>query len=1225
MRDNSKKFKVNLNLTNMKISSDKVLCKAGDSITLMINILEGDIPKDITNKSIDLISIATFNNGKEVKLEHKYSEGGIRIVDAAKGIVEIDTKPSFTQDSCMVMGEVVVYDENETVITNSFVSSIQPSNTRTIVKTAQDEVATLQLLSKTITNYNGELDGFKETMSGFETKMTTIESDVITLNDDIQAHEGVRVMNEDERVLAETNRTTMEVRRIEDETVRTTNEITRETTEEDRIFNENNRILAENIRTQREQIRDVAENIRQQTFEANETVRSQNEKKRIESDKTRDEKVVNWESSENARKFSETLRVRDESARVIAESQRNDGENIRNTQEENRQSTYNAFNNAEIIRVANEETRVANESGRVSSENTRIANENTRINAESSRQGVFEESQLARQTAYTESENARNTIFENNQIGMNSQYIKKEEGRGDKYVAAELSRRINYEESETHRDTQYTRAENSREGLYTSAETRRDTLYQNAEDERNRLFNIEENKRKADEVIRVGSESSRVTAENNRVVAENKRQEDYIVAETSRNTSYNSSEVERNRIFGIEEDKRKANESTRISGEDIRKSAETSRVSAETSRVGAETTRVNQENTRKSQETSRVNAESGRTTAETSRVEAEELRVQAEQGREARLQAVETKSTNNATSIAEMTKQLEGSLIDQNGVTQPNLDQRLDEDYAIIMDRFNKASLLPYEAEFISASNSYKGITKDNVVKGRTLQNLISFKFPTNWSISSNKLTVYKNIGKVNMLKPNTTYSYVILNVPNNVRRIYLGYTDGLTYYIPWTSFTSNCITFTTGNAILTNDLIPHLECSSECTIEQFSQTSLIILEGDYTNKPIPPYFEGIKSVNEEGENLVEVSCGKNLFNVQHFIDTTTSFNSLNQVVNEENRRCLSLQQANGVNSSSLKAVSINFKPNTQYTIQLQAKNGKLGAWNSGLVIVYNDNTVGSLVQSHSASGFVPISVTTVANKTVRYIGYQVTNSNYYSFIDLDTIMVKEGTTPTPYEPYQEHRLPLKMKNLRGIGNVCDTSDGVRRIGKVVLDGSETVNNWGKILNEKYMVFAIYNNEIKKSNNIVSDKYIYKYYDIATDKGEYITYNSGSNNGLFFVILTSKLTTQDINGFKSWLQANPTTVYYELATPTTEEGNTEELRTYDGVTNIFSEGSLIEPTISCKVPSNVQQAFMDLRSENQTLNNEVSTLQATTEDNNITNIETNLDQDVRLTMLELGL
>ena len=39
------------------------------------------------------------------------------------------------------------------------------------------------------------------------------------------------------------------------------------------------------------------------------------------------------------------------------------------------------------------------------------------------------------------------------------------------------------------------------------------------------------------------------------------------------------------------------------------------------------------------------------------------------------------------------------------------------------------------------------------------------------------------------------------------------------------------------------------------------------------------------------------------------------------------------------------------------------------------------------------------------------------------------------------------------------------------------------------------------------------------------------------NNLIIFSIQKSRLSTQDKNGFKQWLQQNPTTVVYELAEP----------------------------------------------------------------------------------------
>ncbi|HAK42769.1 MAG TPA: hypothetical protein DCM59_08820 [Clostridium sp.] len=120
-------------------------------------------------------------------------------------------------------------------------------------------------------------------------------------------------------------------------------------------------------------------------------------------------------------------------------------------------------------------------------------------------------------------------------------------------------------------------------------------------------------------------------------------------------------------------------------------------------------------------------------------------------------------------------------------------------------------------------------------------------------------------------------------------------------------------------------------------------------------------------------------------------------------------------------------------------------------------------------------------------------------------------------------------------------------------------------------------------------------------------------------------ISKSKLATKDINGFKAWLQANPVTVHYELATPVeTPINDLVPVRTYDGVTNIFTEGSLIEPIIKGEIPSNIPAKIQTLSMENKTLQVENIKFRNTLEDNNLTNIETSVNQESKITMMELG-
>ena len=79
------------------------------------------------------------------------------------------------------------------------------------------------------------------------------------------------------------------------------------------------------------------------------------------------------------------------------------------------------------------------------------------------------------------------------------------------------------------------------------------------------------------------------------------------------------------------------------------------------------------------------------------------------------------------------------------------------------------------------------------------------------------------------------------------------------------------------------------------------------------------------------------------------------------------------------------------------------------------------------------------------------------------------------------------------------------------------------------------------------SNNINSDRFAYG--SIYSSDYEGIQ-GSSANSNVIIRILKSKLTTQDVAGFKTWLAANPVTVIYQLATPITHKGTSQSLIAY---------------------------------------------------------------------------
>ena len=131
---------------------------------------------------------------------------------------------------------------------------------------------------------------------------------------------------------------------------------------------------------------------------------------------------------------------------------------------------------------------------------------------------------------------------------------------------------------------------------------------------------------------------------------------------------------------------------------------------------------------------------------------------------------------------------------------------------------------------------------------------------------------------------------------------------------------------------------------------------------------------------------------------------------------------------------------------------------------------------------------------------------------------------------------------------------------------------------------------------------------------------------------IFINIAKSKLTTQDVEGVKNWLQTNNTTLIYELAEPIVINHNKNlNLKTYEGTTYISSENTL-KANISCKVPSNVQAVLQDTRARNRELENELetTTLKLKEADNILKEmdtdlIKTNWEMDDRLFEVEWAL
>ena len=176
------------------------------------------------------------------------------------------------------------------------------------------------------------------------------------------------------------------------------------------------------------------------------------------------------------------------------------------------------------------------------------------------------------------------------------------------------------------------------------------------------------------------------------------------------------------------------------------------------------------------------------------------------------------------------------------------------------------------------------------------------------------------------------------------------------------------------------------------------------------------------------------------------------------------------------------------------------------------------------------------------------------------------------------YASYDKTQILLDEPLMRLPNGVCDeiTRDGklIRRVGKVVFDGSESWTLWCE--SSKTIGFIYNHNSIMNKNwyspqvSLICDRFISKNgHSFNEDDSKAIT-QWNANNSIFIRINKNSLETLDVNGFKQWLSQNPTTVYYELAEPVITELPAPYLR-------IFKDGHLTFNTLVAPESNHVVQ------------------------------------------------
>lgn len=321
---------------------------------------------------------------------------------------------------------------------------------------------------------------------------------------------------------------------------------------------------------------------------------------------------------------------------------------------------------------------------------------------------------------------------------------------------------------------------------------------------------------------------------------------------------------------------------------------------------------------------------------------------------------------------------------------------------------------------------------------------------------------------------------------------------------------------------------------------------SLLVLEGDWTDKITPKYFEGVKSFGELSDDTNKVSvlsCGKNLLGLA----------KLHESVKVNGNELIFSDSSKYMN----KLVG---KENTRYTFSCKAKknspSNQVNFTHTSLTIFYTDGTSqrAVLVDSNEPIDVLKENIKVVSEPSKTIKGFVVWG--YDNTSTLVDFMIEEGVERTSYEPPKSSKRVLLLAEpiregdyINGDENRVTVHRNCRQFTITIEDKIELDKSYST---ENTLAFHIYSDELldKKpaknqydTSTLKCDKFIsdswFNIYNSMLDK-EMIAPSVDNNGAIYIKVLKSKLTSHDLDGVKKWLRDNPITLLYKLASTKVE-------------------------------------------------------------------------------------
>lgn len=386
-------------------------------------------------------------------------------------------------------------------------------------------------------------------------------------------------------------------------------------------------------------------------------------------------------------------------------------------------------------------------------------------------------------------------------------------------------------------------------------------------------------------------------------------------------------------------------------------------------------------------------------------------------------------------------------------------------------------------------------------------------------------------------------------------------------------------LTKTALSANITQEMLQDVDCAlvvllygaNGSTIQTGTIKPMLYQDGDGTWEPFmggiaspnPEYPQEPKFVGDYNEGTQKydidfVTSGKNLLNNEA---NTFSFKGVTFTINKDKSILLSGTATETIYWNDGK-LSANLYNDKIYTLSGCPSGGGL---NKYYMYLYNE----SFSLNDTGNGVTNMSK--VTKKVVFGIAI-------LSGVNVNGLVFKPqleiGTTATDYQPYQGFETTTLQLNqpLRALPNgVKDTiENGVvtRRVGEITFDGSEA---WTKNSSSDSSNWMYYIPISKTRGKGLCNSLAYKTIDVINQgaKLNNVGFNLDHNANVMYVnvgyYMEQAGLTNTVENLKTWLQSNPITVWYQLATPITEQITLPTLPSWYPYTNAWV-GTELQPS-----------------------------------------------------------